>query len=168
MEESHLDFRSRLGARAVTAGVATSFALLILLGTLCGGLGFWDFNLFGPPQLYSGFWISSTIAWIISSFCGAFVAAVGSRSSTARNGALHGLVTWAASSLFGFLVLVIGTRSVFGNDFSEATSADLLSVFFGNLLALGAALAGGRRGARSEAELARENLNKESEHRLAA
>ncbi|MGZ3737908.1 MAG: hypothetical protein ACXVB9_00945 [Bdellovibrionota bacterium] len=168
MERSHMDFRSRVSARAVLAGVVCSFALLFLLSTLAGGLGLWEFKLLGPRDFDSGFWISSSLVWIVSSYCGGFVAALSSRPESLREGVFHGLLTWASACVLGCTVVAIVMRDVFGTDLWVATPATLLATFFGNLFALSASLLGGRQGALYESKIARMEIDKKNEQRLAA
>jgi hypothetical protein len=168
MSRSRIDFQSRISARAIVAGVVSSYALLFLFATLAGGLGFWEFSLSGPPQLNNGFWITSSIAWILSSFGGAFVAATVGRSESVRDGALHGVVAWASACVLGASLFSATSGDVFGNTLTGATPAALFSTFFGNALALVASLAGGRRAARYEAMLSRRDADKETDARIAA
>ncbi|MGZ3696419.1 MAG: hypothetical protein ACXVBL_19225 [Bdellovibrionota bacterium] len=168
MTRSRMDLQSRISARAVIAGVVSSFAMMFLLATFAGGLGFWEFNVSGPPQLNSGFWLSSSLAWIFSSFCGAFIAAFVGRTESERDGILYGFIAWASSCVLGCSVVALATGDVFGNSLTGVTEAALFSTFFGNILALGASFVGGQQGARYEAKIAQLEVDRNNEQRLAA
>ena len=105
--KNQTDFSSRIGVRAVTAGVMTSIVFMFLSLSLIAALGFWNYNLNQLSIAGSAFWVSATIAWVLSLYFAGFVAALGSRSQSHLEGALNALAACCASYLFfgfGFLL----------------------------------------------------------------
>lgn len=153
MDDSQIDFPSRLSARAVTAGVFSTFALMILFMSLAGGLGLWRFDLFELPQLGTGFWILAFAGWIVSIFASSYIASVVGRAKSPWQGALYGFITWSVACVLGCLLLAIAAGKIFGGILSgETTPAMLWGMFIGDVLAIGAAVLGGIQGAYCEAK----------------
>lgn len=152
MTISQADFPSRLSFRAIVAGSLSTFALMMLFLTLGGGLGLWNLDLSELPRQGAGFWIWAFASWIVSLFISSYVAASASRSVKDRDGALHGFIIWAASCVLGCALLAVTTGKIFGGLPGNVTSPMIFAVFVGDLIALGAALFGGIKGASYESQ----------------
>jgi uncharacterized BrkB/YihY/UPF0761 family membrane protein len=140
------NFSSRLSARATTGGVLAVFSTMVLLMTLAGALGLWEFNIRQMGDLGTGFWVWGLVSWVVSVFVGAYLSSVSSRSVDPRDGVIHGAVVWAAACVLGCLFLsytMLGTEHVMSRGM-------LLGAFLGDSLALGAAVLGGLLGSKSE------------------
>lgn len=157
---STIDLKSRIAARAVIAGVLFALATLTVLMAVAGGLGLWSAGVLDAralARLGAGFAAWAAIALVLSAFCGGFVAAVVSRSHDRRDGLLHGLVTWAAICMTAAVLLCTWFMAALAVGLADADvvgAMDRPGMFWAfvlaDLLALGAALAGGRLGASSE------------------
>jgi len=151
--------RVRISVRAVVAGALVELALIGLLLTLAGGLGWWPVERF---QLGAAFAVFGIAAWVVSALAGGYAAAVISRSTERRDGIVHGIVTWATACLSAtiaarvYLVLAIAVKLV---DLDAIKAFDtprvMLAFFLADALALIAAVVGGIAG--SHAERARES-----------
>jgi hypothetical protein len=126
--------------------VLAVFSTMVLLMTLAGALGLWEFNLRQMTDLGTGFWVWGLVSWVVSVFVGAFLSSVSSRSVDRRDGVIHGAVTWAAACVLGCLFL---SYSMQGAEHVMSRGM-LLGAFLGDLLALSAAILGGLLGSRSE------------------
>ena len=144
---SKIDLTSRVSVRAVAAGVISSLALMVMFMSLSAGLGLWTNDLNGFLRMDTGLWLYTFIAWGISLYIGAYVSAVASRSTTGRDGNLHGFVTWAASAVFLFAFMFSATDGLIFTDLSHAF---YFGAFLCDMIALAAAMAGGANGAKSE------------------
>ena len=161
--ERRIDLTSRIGARAVTAGVFVTISLETVLMFLAGGLGLWSMGILDAEAvrgLSMAFYVWAAVAWIVSVFAGAFVAATTSRSGLRRDGLLHGLATWAAACLTSGLLLCTWFMAALAVDIASVDAvramggrAMLLGMFVADAAALAAALLGGVLGARSEVRL---------------
>ncbi len=167
-EQSRVESRSRISARAVVVGAAVTLVVLSLLLESGGALGL--FLLPSGPILDAaavreagaGLAVWAVLSWTGAAFVGAFVAAVIARSPLRRDGLLHGVATWAVACAAAGVLSCIWVMSAIS---LELVSRDLASVFWtraalssyvvSDVLAASAALAGGLLGARSETRAAR-------------
>ena len=166
MNGSITDFHSRISARAVAAGWMVAFSSMILWGALAGGLGLWNFDLAVLPQMGGGFWLFAAVAWIFSSFCGAYVASTIGRSTNTRDGSIHGIIVWAGSSVLAYTWSFLVVGNFWGINLAASSPSYLFAIFFGDIFALGAAYLGGRLASYSEQKA--RHKEREMEHRLAA
>jgi len=157
----------RISIRAVIAGALVELALIGLLLTLAGSLGWWPAT--GEKfQFGAAFAVFGIAAWVVSALAGAYAAAVISRSTERRDGIVHGIVTWATACLGAtiaarvYLVLAIAVKLV-ELDAIKAFDAPrvMLAFFLADGLALIAAVVGGIAG--SHAERARESGERQPE-----
>jgi hypothetical protein len=155
---------SRVGARAIIAGVLAACAIELLLLVFGAALGL---SVLPSTKTTAGGTGIFYYAWLIGSLCasaffGAWVASAAARSPAARDGVLNGFVLWASVTVIG-TVLVGGAflravAAMFVSTTAQPTPRDLdlagISMW-GFFIALGAplvfALLGGLLGARQEA-----------------
>lgn len=152
MTRSQIDFSSRISVRALASGVVATLALMILFATLGDGLGIWHLDLGELPEMGGGFWTFAFLAWIISTYIGAIVAAVVSRSESPKDGVLHGLMTWAGACLAGCGLLAFFTGLPVGGALTHASRGMFWGSFVSDLIALAAGILGGMNGAQYEAK----------------
>jgi hypothetical protein len=157
---NQLGLASRVSARAVTAGTAIAFAVGTMLMLLGGVFGLLPTGRFDPESVRrlgagSGIWMIASS--IIATFLGAWLAAIIGRSTERRDGVLHGVVTWALTMFFGGLLIwtrlmVALALDLVTKDSLEAMRSTGLYVglFLIYLLTLGASMAAGAFGARTE------------------
>lgn len=148
--KNHTDFSSRIGVRAVTAGIMASLSFMFLSLALIAALGLWNYNLNELNIVGPSFWISTTIAWAISLYIAGFIAALGSRSQNTIEGALNGIAACCGSYLLfgmGFLLFAPGALEALLN---SANPQFFLRAFLGDLLAFGMGIYGGVAGAHFE------------------
>lgn len=137
------DFSSRIGVRAVTAGVVISFTTMILLMSLIAALGLWDFYLDEMAHASPSFWIAMTIAWGISMFVAGAVAALAARAQTVLEGVLNALAASCGSYLlFGMASLFFAPRVVVSL-LNMASPQLFLRGFIADLLGFAVAIYGG-------------------------
>ena len=141
---------SRISARAIVAGVLSSYALFFVFMLLAAGFGLWRFRISEIPVLGAGFNIWSLISWIVSVGIGSTVAAISAQTITAKDGMLQGFVTWAAATVIGcFFLAAIGTNAM-GMMAARIPRGVYFGVFFLTLGAILGAMIGGYIGFRSE------------------
>jgi hypothetical protein len=122
-QDNVIQFASRVSVRAVLSGFVVA-AALVLLTTVLGAAIF----LSGLSPTASsikgmtiGFYVWTLVFFIVSVFCGAFVAASASQSLVRRNGVLHGVLVWGllalgtASLLGGVMTGTLGSALSFGS-----------------------------------------------------
>ena len=156
----HYDFSSRIGARAVTAGAVASLAAASTLMLLGYGLGIapsGPLTAEAAHRMGLGFAAWAALSWIIAGFAGGWLAAAISRSTSRRDGLLHGAITWALGFLFASVfawgrLMAAHEVGVVNREFIDALRSNGLffGVFLASALALCASLVGGAAGARSE------------------
>lgn len=152
--------RCRFGARAVVGGAIVELAGVSLLMMLAGGVGLWRPGILNATALSgagSGLAIWAGGSLIIAAFMGGFVAAVASRSVTAEDGLLNGLLAWATACLTGAVLACTWLMTALATGIAKldvVTAMDnsmMLAFFAADTLALIAAVIGGIWGARQEA-----------------
>ena len=105
------DFSSRIGVRAVGAGILVSFTVMVLLLSLIAALGLFNFYL--DEMAGPSFWISVALAWAFSMFAGGFVSALASRPQTKTEGVLNALCANCGFYLaFGGVALFLAPRVI--------------------------------------------------------
>lgn len=149
MSTKQVNFSSRLSSRAIIAGVGSTFALMILSLALAGGLGFWSFDIAQLPMLDAGFWVWALTSWVASVYVGSYVAAISSRSTTKRDGRLHGFLTWAFACITGCALIAYAAGQIAGV-LSSTNPLLIFGAFIADLVALGAAILAGSSASRSE------------------
>jgi hypothetical protein len=165
MSSSKIVFSSRLSSRAVVGGTLSALSIMLLLMMLAGGLRLWQFNLYELTTLGAGFWVWASASWVLSLYISGYLSSMASRSITARDGILHGVVTWASASVFGCIFLAIVTNKIINGEMSQLI---FWGAFIGNILAVGASIMGGVQGAHdeSEAEVVEDQIRTSEEGRL--
>ncbi len=152
--------RCRFSARAVVGGAIVELVGISLLMMLAGGLGLWRPGILNAAALSnasSGLALWAAVSLIIAAFFGGFIAALASRSTTAEDGLLHGLLAWAAACITGAVLACTWMMTALATgiaklDVVNAMDNRMMLVFFAaDTLALAAALIGGAWGARQEA-----------------
>jgi hypothetical protein len=103
-----VEIRSRIQLRAVLAGLAITAGCLAACMGLSWAIGLSAFHPTGNQArglvLANGIW--GAIAFAISVFVGAYVAALVARADEVRDGMLHGLVVWGVlAGFFGLFLL---------------------------------------------------------------
>jgi hypothetical protein len=107
------DFSSRIGLRAVGAGVLVSFTCMVLLLSLIAALGMFNFYLDEMAGAGPSFWISVSVAWAISLFAGGFVSSLACRPQTKTEGILNALASNCGFFLmFGVVALFLAPRVI--------------------------------------------------------
>lgn len=107
------DFSSRIGIRAIGAGILVSFTSMILLLSLTAALGLFNFFLDEMALAGPAFWIAVSVAWAISLFLGGFIASLVSRPQTKMEGVLNALISNCAFYLlFGLVSLFLVPRVI--------------------------------------------------------
>jgi hypothetical protein len=97
------------------------------------------------------------VALILAALAGGYVAAIASRSSTVEDGLLSGLLAWATACLTGAILACTWMMTALATGIANLDVVNamdnrmMLGFFVADTLALGAALLGGRFGARQEA-----------------
>jgi len=137
------DFSSRIGVRAVTAGVMTSTAFMFLALSLIAALGLWNFNLNELPTIGAPFWIAVSIAWVFSLYFAGLVASLCFRPQNNLEGMLNAIAACCASYLFcifGFLFFAPGALETL---LISSSPQFFLRAFLGNLLAFALGIYGG-------------------------
>lgn len=128
---------------------------------LAGGLGLWRpgiLNAAALSKMSVGLAVWAGIALIFAAFVGGYVAAIASRSLTVEDGLLHGLLTWATACLTGAILACTWMMTALATGIANLDVVNamdnrmMLAFFIADTLALGAALLGGRSGARQEAQ----------------
>jgi hypothetical protein len=140
----------RFSAHAVIGGVLAIYASMVVLMSLAGGFGLWEFNLHQLSDLGTGFWVWALTSWVICVYAGGFLASTISRFTDRRDGVIQGVVIWAAACVSGCLFLAYTTQTA-----EHVMSRGMLwGGFLGDSLALVAAILGGIAGSNSEAQSA--------------
>jgi hypothetical protein len=152
--------RCRFSARAVVGGAIVELVGFSLLMMLAGGLGLWRLGILNAAavskmNLDLAAWAG--MALILAAFVGGYVAAIASRSLTVEDGLLHGLLVWATACLTGAILACTWMMTALATGIANLDAVNamdnrmMLAFFVADALALGAALLGGRLGARQEA-----------------
>jgi hypothetical protein len=149
--KNQTDFSSRIGVRAVTAGIMTSTAIMFLSLSLIAALGLWNFNLNELTSAGTPFWISVSIAWVISLYFSGLVASLSFRPQNNLEGILNAFASCCGSYLFcvfGFLFFAPGALETL---LISESPQFFLRAFLGNSLAFALGLYGGVVGVHFEA-----------------
>ncbi|MFA6236906.1 MAG: hypothetical protein WC635_06220 [Bacteriovorax sp.] len=152
-------FASRIGVRAVVAGMMTTSALLLLIMFLVAALGLWNFRLRELPFLSATFWMASSMALTVSIFAGGLMAASGSRSSTISDGIINALVVCSGCYLFFSFVFVYFASNALMLILESVTPDFFLKIFMVCLTGFIAAVLGGIGGVRYEQKIERQEKN---------
>lgn len=161
IELVRVDLASRLSFRAIVSGAIFELSVFAVLMVLGAGLGAWQYpgilDAEAVQNVGGGFYVCVTASLAIAAFGGGFLASVAGRSSTARDGILHGVVTWATACFSGAILGCIWFMSALSVGLATsdvaaplAASAPMIGFFIADALAFAAALVGGLFGARSE------------------
>jgi hypothetical protein len=127
---------------------------------LAGGLGLWRLGIFNAAALSKmnlGLAVWAGIALILAAFVGGYIAAIASRSLTVEDGLLHGLLAWATACFTAAILACTWMMTALATGIASLDVVNamdnrmMLAFFVADALALGAALLGGRFGARQEA-----------------
>ena len=154
--------RARLSVRAVLGGAIVELVTIGLLLMLAGGVGLWPMGSLDAAKMSeigAGFAVFAGAAWIAAAFLGGYIAAVISRATDRRDGALHGLMSWAIACATGAVLACTWFMAALAVDLVNIDLASamggriMIAFFIGDLLALTGAVAGGIAGARAEARL---------------
>jgi hypothetical protein len=154
--------RCRFSAHAVVAGAIVELVCVSMLAMLGGGMGLWRAGILDAGAMSGAgpllaLWLGASL--IVAGFIGGFIAAIASRSISAEDGLLHGLLTWAVACLTGavlactWLMAALATGVAKLEVVNAMDNRMMLAFVVADALALIAALAGGRWGARQEAHL---------------
>lgn len=128
------DFSSRIGVRAVSAGVLVSMTTMVLLLSLVAALGLFNFYLDEMASAGASFWLCIAVAWMVSTFAGGFVAALACRPQSRTEGLLNAIVSNCGFYLlFGLVALFLTPRIVISL-FSMATPQLFLRGFLVDLI----------------------------------
>jgi hypothetical protein len=141
--KNRTDFSSRIGVRAVTAGVMTSTAFMLFALSLIAALGFWNFNLNELSTAGTPFWIAVSIAWVLSLYFSGLVASLCFRSQNNLEGMLNAITACCGSFLFcifGFLFFAPGALETL---LVSGSQQFFLRAFLGNFLAFALGIYGG-------------------------
>jgi hypothetical protein len=157
--EDGADRRCRFSVRAVAGGAIVELVGLSLLMMLAGGLGLRPgiLNAAALSKMSLGLAVWTAISLILAAFVGGYVAAIASRSLTIEDGLLHGLLAWATACLTGAILACTWMMTALATGVANLDVVNamdnrmMLAFFVADALALGAALLGGRSGARQEA-----------------
>jgi MFS family permease len=115
---------SRVGARAIIAGVIAAFAIQLLLMSFGAAIGLSAM----PPTVTAArgvaiyYYVWLLISLCLSAFFGAWISAAAARSPNRRDGVLSGFMTWASATVVGtvfvggaFLRAVAGIFGLLGS-----------------------------------------------------
>lgn len=128
------DFSSRIGVRAISAGILVSFTAMILLLSLVAALGLFNFYLDEMAMAGPSFWIAVSFAWAISMFAGGFISALACRPQTKTEGLLNALTANCGFYLFFGLVSLFLAPRVIVSLFTMATPQLFLRGFIVNVI----------------------------------
>jgi hypothetical protein len=160
--EGKIDFPSRISGRAVVAGAFVSLAVMSVLLSLGGGLGVVPSMMDAAEMRRAGggLIVWSTLSWVAAVFAGSLVASMSAKATDIRDGLLNGAATWAVASLSTGVLSGVWLLSGISLDLLSADAAAVLtsraalwSYSVAEILAIGAALAGGFVGTRTETRL---------------
>lgn len=148
--KDQIDFKSRISVRAVTTGIMVTLTSMFILTSLIAAFGIWNFNLndliFASPT----FWVTITLAWIVSMYAGGYVSAVAARSRSVVEGMLNAVAVCCGSYLaFGFAFLLFAPAAL-DNLLNSASSQFYLRAFFGDAIAVAMGIYAGVVGAHFE------------------
>jgi len=154
----------RFSAHAVVGGAIVELVCFSVLAMLGGGLRLWRPGILDAAAMSNAssllaLWLGMSL--IIAGFVGGFVASAASRSSSAEDGLLHGLLTWATACISAAVLACTWFMSALATGIAklEVVSAMdnrmMLAFVVADTLALVAALVGGLWGAWQEAHHAR-------------
>ena len=148
--KNHLDPASRISFRAVSIGVFSTFAFMLLFMLLIAAFGIWDLRLSELTASGLFFWILASAIWIVSLFLGSFIASTASRAQTISDGTLNAVATWAGSCMFlGFIIEWLAP-TILQMLLVDATVQFFLIAFVADIVGLGFGVLGGVMGARFE------------------
>jgi len=145
--KNQTDFSSRIGVRAVVAGMMTSMTSMLLLMSLIAALGLWNFNLNEINNAGALFWSATSVAWIISMYLAGFVASVGARAQGNTEGALNAIAACSASYLMTGLFFLLFASNALDAVLSLGNPQFYLRIFLGETIAFAVGIYGGVVGA---------------------
>lgn len=156
--QSRIDFPSRISARAVVVGAMAVFVSFNALFALGGALGLVPAGALVDANAIreagAGLAVWGTLSLIGGAFAGAFLSAVSARATSPGDGLLQGVATWAVATVVATVLSRVSLMWAISLDlvdrdiiFALSTRAAYSTYFIADLLALGAALMGGRLGA---------------------
>lgn len=141
--KNQTDFSSRIGVRAVTAGVMTSISFMLMSLSLIAALGIWDYNLNEITTNSAAFWISTTIAWVMSLYFAGLVASLGARSQSKIEGALNAIAACCGTYLLFCMGFLLFAPSALDAILSTANPQFYLRTFLGDVIAFAFGIYGG-------------------------
>lgn len=162
--KNRADFSSRIGVRAVTAGVMASISIMIILMAMIAALGIWNFNLVELITAGPLFWLSATVAWAMSLFTAGFIAALGSRSQTNIEGTLNALAACCGSFLLFGMLFLLFAPNILEALLSQGNPQFYLRMFLGDLAAFSLGLYGGVVGTHFEHRAHGEHRDHHGDH----
>ena len=148
--KNHTDFSSRIGVRAVTAGVMASLSFMFLALALIAALGLWNYNLNELNIASPVYWICATVAWSISLFIAGVIAALGAKSQNTIDGVLNAIAACCGSYLLFGLGFLIFAPSALDLLLNSAGPQFFLRGFLGDALGFSLGIYGGVVGANFE------------------
>lgn len=128
------DFSSRIGVRAVGAGILVSFTVMLLLLSLIAALGLFNFYLDEMAMAGPSFWIAIATAWALSMLSGGFVASLACRPQTKTEGILNAVCANCGFYLLFGVVALFLTPRVIVSLFTLATPQLFLRGFIVDLI----------------------------------
>lgn len=141
--KNQTDFSSRIGVRAVTAGVMSALTCMFLLMSLIAALGIWNYDLNELAIAGPAFWISTTIAWTASMYSAGLIAALGSRSQSIVEGSLNAFAACCGSYLLFGMAFLFFAPSALETLLISADPQFFLRVFLGDIVAFVVGVYGG-------------------------
>jgi len=152
--------RCRFSAHAVVGGAIVELVCVSVLAMLAGGVGLWRPGILDAAAMSNAgsllaLWLGPSL--VIAGFLGGFIAAVASRSISAEDGLLHGLLAWATACITAavlgctWFMTALATGVAKLEVVNAMDNRMMLAFVVADTLALIAALIGGLWGARQEA-----------------
>lgn len=148
--KNQTDFSSRIGVRAVVAGIMASLSIMILSFSLIAALGFWNFNLNDITTSGTSFWVATTIAWSISLYFAGFIAALGAKSQTTTEGVLNAFAACCGSYLIMGILFLVFAPAILDSLLTSSNPQYFLRSFLGDTLAFVIGIFGGVTGTHFE------------------
>ncbi len=145
--KNQTDFSSRIGVRAVVAGMMAALTSMLLLMFLIAALGIWNFNLNEVTSAGPLFWTATSVAWVISMYLAGFVASVGARAQGNIEGTLNAVAACSASYLMSGLFFLLFASNALDSVLSSGNSQFYLRIFLGETIAFAVGIYGGMVGA---------------------
>lgn len=128
------DFSSRIGVRAVGAGILVSFTVMVLMLSLIAALGLFNFYLDEMAMAGPSFWMAIAAAWALSMLSGGFVAGLACRPQTKTEGILNAVCANCGFYLLFGVVALFLTPRVIVSLFTMATPQLFLRGFLVDLI----------------------------------